>query len=140
MPEESTTPDVEALTRQITDALNRRDFDAAMARLAGDAVWDTSPIGMGVFEGRDAVRRACEDWIQPYADWEQQVVEVRDLGYGISFSVLHQRGRLSGGSGSFESWFGLVATSADGLVERFTTYTDIDKARAAAERLAKERG
>jgi hypothetical protein len=28
----------------------------------------------------------------------------------------------------------------DGLIERVTDYTDIDQARAAAERLAEERG
>jgi hypothetical protein len=29
---------------------------------------------------------------------------------------------------------------ADGLIERVTTFLDIDEARAAAERLAQERG
>jgi hypothetical protein len=33
-----------------------------------------------------------------------------------------------------------VAVWADGLIERLTTYTDIDEARAAAERLAEEPG
>jgi hypothetical protein len=31
-------------------------------------------------------------------------------------------------------------TWAEGSIGRFTTYTDIDEARAAAERLAQERG
>jgi hypothetical protein len=33
-----------------------------------------------------------------------------------------------------------VANWADGLVERLTSYTDIDQAGAAAERLAQQRG
>jgi hypothetical protein len=33
-----------------------------------------------------------------------------------------------------------VAEWADGLTTRVTVYTDIDEARAAAERLAQERG
>jgi hypothetical protein len=37
--------------------------------------------------------------------------------------------------------YGGVAIWRDGLIERFTVYaTDIDQARAAAERLAQERG
>jgi hypothetical protein len=36
--------------------------------------------------------------------------------------------------------FGSVVLTADGVVARQTMYTDIDEARAAAERLAQERG
>jgi hypothetical protein len=36
--------------------------------------------------------------------------------------------------------FASVAVFADGVLVRHTLYTDIDEARAAAERLAQERG
>jgi hypothetical protein len=36
--------------------------------------------------------------------------------------------------------YAVIIIWAEGLIERFTTYTDIDGARAAAERLAQERG
>jgi hypothetical protein len=36
--------------------------------------------------------------------------------------------------------FAAVTTWVDGLIERNTNYTDIDEARAGAERLAEERG
>jgi hypothetical protein len=35
--------------------------------------------------------------------------------------------------------YAVVATWVDGMIERFTTYTNIDEGRAAAERLAEER-
>jgi len=50
------------------------------------------------------------------------------------------RGRLAGSSGSVELRYAGVSTWADGLIERVTTYLDINEARAAAERLAEERG
>ena len=44
MPEESTTPDLVELTRRLLEAVNRRDFDAAMGFFATDAVWES--VGM----------------------------------------------------------------------------------------------
>jgi hypothetical protein len=56
MPEESTTPDMLATTRRSNEAIIRRDFDAVVAIFWPDAALDTSPVGMGVFEGREAIR------------------------------------------------------------------------------------
>jgi hypothetical protein len=40
VPDESTTPDLEDMVRQLTEAANRRDSDAATAMFAPDGVWD----------------------------------------------------------------------------------------------------
>jgi hypothetical protein len=58
----------------------------------------------------------------------------------VTFFVAFQRGTPTGSSGSVELGYATVSTWNDGLVERSTHYTDIDEARAAAERLAEERG
>ena len=142
MPEESTTPDLEEAIRRLTEAANRRppDYDGALAMYAEDAVVDNTSVGVGLFEGREAIRRFFEDWIAAYDDFEQTVEEVRDLGNGVTFAVFLLRGRLAASSASVEFRYAGVSTWTDGLVERVTTYTDIDEARAAAERLAEERG
>jgi hypothetical protein len=56
MPEESTTPDPEALARSIVEAANRRDFDAMLDYVAPDVVYDTSPSGFGIYQGVPAIR------------------------------------------------------------------------------------
>jgi ketosteroid isomerase-like protein len=142
MNEESTPPDLDELARRTFGAMARRDYDAMTAVWASDGVWDTTPTGAlaGAIEGRDAIRAALEDWMGPYEDWEQEVEEFRDLGNGVVFNVLLQRGRLPDSSGVVALRFANVSTWANGLVERTTTYTDIDEGRAAAERLAQERG
>jgi hypothetical protein len=61
MPEESTTPHLEEALRRSVEAFDRRDFDATLEEFGSDAVWDTSPGGMGVFEGREA--GFFEDWL-----------------------------------------------------------------------------
>jgi ketosteroid isomerase-like protein len=140
MTEESTTPDMLATTRQSNEAISRRDFGAVVAIFWPDAALDTSPVGMGVFEGREAIRGFYEDWFGSYEDFEQVIEEAQDLGGDVGLALYLQRGRPAGSSGFVELRYAGVGIWRDGLVERLTLYTDIDEARVAAERLAEERG
>jgi ketosteroid isomerase-like protein len=103
MPRRPIGPDLEEAIRRLVEAGNRRppDYDGALAIYSQDAVVDTTPLDLGLFEGREAIRGFFEDWIAAYEHMEQALT--------------------------------------DGLSEWVTTYTDLDEARAAAERLAEER-
>jgi ketosteroid isomerase-like protein len=134
MPEESTT-DLVALARRSIEA---ESIDAAVSFYAPDAVWDASPWGMGVFAGQPAVRGFFDDWSRSYTHIEWEAEEIRDLGNEVTFAVILQTARVVGSSGSVQLRYAAVARWIDGLIVRNTTYTDIDEARAAAERLAEE--
>jgi ketosteroid isomerase-like protein len=136
MSEESTTPDLVALTRSNIESTGTEE---SVSFYAPDAVWDATPWGMGRFEGREAILGFFEDWRSSYADIEWKVEEIRDLGDGATFAVILQKGRVVGSSASAQLRYAAVMEWADGLIVRNTTYTDIDEARAAAERLAQER-
>jgi ketosteroid isomerase-like protein len=138
MPEESTTPDLTVLVQRIVDATNERDFDAVMSFYAPDAVLDNE--GIGIHEGRPAIRGLYEGWWGVYEDHQQEAEEIHDLGNGVIIAVVHQRARLPGATGLLQARYAAVATWANGLIEKQTNYLDIDQARAAAERLAQERG
>ena len=58
----------------------------------------------------------------------------------MTIGVSVMRGRLPGTKGWLQVRYASVSIWADGLVERQAWYADIDQARAAAERLAQERG
>jgi ketosteroid isomerase-like protein len=137
MREESTTPDLVDLTRRSIEA---DSAEAAVGFYAPDGVWDASPWGMGVFEGTAAVRDFFEEWSRSYTDIEWNAEDIRYVGNAVTFAVILQRGRVVGSSGSVQLRYASVAVWQDGLIVRNTTYTDIDDARAAAERLARERG
>lgn len=134
---EGPTTDLVALTRR---SIGAESVDAAVSFYAPEAVWDASAWGMGVFEGQAAIRAFFDDWRRSYTgiDWEAE--EIRDLGNGVTFAVIVQEGRVAGSRGSVQLRYGSVAEWTDDLIVRTSTYTDIDEARAAAQRLAEERG
>jgi hypothetical protein len=142
MPEEPTTPDLEELWRSAVEAFARGDFDEAAATFSGRAVFDLSPLGIGIFEGREAIRGLFADWVEPYEEYETRCEEFRDLGNGVSFAVLLHGGRPGDSHGFVYVRHSYTMTWRDGLIQRITDYpeSDIDEARAAAERLAEERG
>ncbi len=140
MADESTTPDLAELTRLAFEAVNQRDIDAVMSFFAPDAVFDGRAVG-GPYEGRAAIRGSLEEWFGFFAELRFEVEEFVALDDGVVLAVVNQEGRPVGVDGQVhqrEGW--AIHWSADGLIVRLTTDNDIDEARAAAERLAQERG
>ena len=136
MPEEPTTPDPAELTRRAFEAVNQRDIDAVMTFFAPDAVLDGRLVD-GLYEGRAAIRGFLEEWLGAYAELRYQVEEFAVLDNGVVFAVVSQEGRPVGVDAQVhqrEGWS--ICWSADGLLVRLTTHSDIDEARVTAERLA----
>lgn len=138
MSEESAPPDPVELVRRQFEAGNRRDLDAVTSSFAADAVLDGRALG-DHFEGRAAIRSFIEDWFGTYEELEFGLEEVRDLGKGVVFAVVTQNGRPVGSAGHVRQREGWVYVWVGGLAARLAIY-DIDEARAAAERLAEQRG
>jgi ketosteroid isomerase-like protein len=139
MSEESTTPDLVELTRRFFEAANRRDFDAVLSIFAADALWETPPLGTS-FEGVAAIRGFFEDWTTAYDEHEFEPEEILDLGHGVVFAVARQDARPVGSTGCVQTRAVFISEWVERMIVRVTVYYDIDEARAAAERLAEERG
>jgi ketosteroid isomerase-like protein len=139
MPEESTTPDLVELMGKVVEAFNRSDVDTLMSFFAADAVFESPVLGTS-FEGVAAICTFAEDWLGAFEEWAVEPEEIIDMGNGVVFVVYRQEGRPVGSSGLVRSRAVSVYQWADGEVARATTYDDIDKGRAAAERLAQETG
>ena len=140
MSEESTTADLVSLAREGYEAMSRGDLDGVMSGFAADAVYDMSAAGFGTFEGAEAIRSFIDDWHRSWEDYRYEEEELFDLGHGVVFSVVCESGRLVGGNGRVEQRVAHLSTWTDGKIEWFKHYPDPDEARAAAERLAEERG
>jgi ketosteroid isomerase-like protein len=117
--------------------LDRRDADAVASFHAPNAVFEAE---VGSFEGAAAIRGFIEDWLANYEGFAATLEEVRDLGNGVTFGVIRQQGRLVGSSGHVQLRNAAIHVWVEGIIVRAITGPDIDKGRAAAERLAEERG
>jgi ketosteroid isomerase-like protein len=127
--------------RRAVEALNRRDLDAVLSLFAPNAVWEMVPLSRS-FEGLAAVRGFLADWLGGYEEYVVEVEEVLEFGNGVTFAVTSQEGRLVGARDRArlrERW-AYVFLWVDGMIARLASHTDIDQGRAAAERLAEERG
>jgi ketosteroid isomerase-like protein len=141
MSEEPTTPDVAELTRRQFEAGRRGDLDAVLGFYAPDAVWEAVSLDTS-FEGVAAIRGFLEDWLGAYDEFEMEPEEILDLGNGVVFVVTRLTGRPLGSlGGTLTRRRPLVFLWVQGLVARVTApSSDIDEARAAAERLAEPNG
>ena len=99
MPEESTTPDLVELTRGAYESFSGRDLDAVMRDYDHDAVLDLSSVGLGSYEGPEAIRGMFEDWISAYEEFEFEPEQILDLGNGVVFVMARQTARPVGSAG-----------------------------------------
>jgi ketosteroid isomerase-like protein len=141
MSNEPTTPDLAELTRRFVEAWNRRDLDAWAGFFAPDAVWEVPALDTRV-EGVATIRSFGEEWLVAFAEYAVQPEEILDLGNGVVFAATRQNVRpagVGGGAVLQEVWV-YVFVWVEGMLVRSTIYRDPDEGRAAAERLAEERG
>jgi ketosteroid isomerase-like protein len=140
MADESTTPDLVELTRRAFESANGGDYDAMVSFYAPDAVFDISLWGLGSHAGQVRIRAFLKDWIGACEQFEMEVEEILDLGNGVVFAVARQDARPAGSDVHLRLRHAAVNVWEDRVIVQSTNYRDIDEARAAAERLAEERG
>jgi len=138
MADESTAPDLVELVRNVVDAGNRRDFDVVMSYFSPDAVWEG---WMGTtFTGREAIRGNLEDVVGSFEELAMEPEELLELGGGVVLAVILQSVRLADSGDEWQGRVAFVSEWVNGLIVRVMIYPNIEDGRAAAERLAEERG
>ena len=148
MSQDSTTPDVPTNVIEILrEWIESTSFDEwaqwreQLSAPDGVVVFDNSgATGLGPFEGLAAWLAWVKDYWAVWDEHHHYADEILDLGNGVVFFVLREDGRMMGSDAHVENRSAWVSMWVAGLVVRTTVYADIDKARAAAERLAQERG
>jgi ketosteroid isomerase-like protein len=113
MPEASTTPDLLELGDRFLEAVNRSDLDAMLRFFAPDGVLENTGA-LGTFEGETSIRGFWQDWFASYEELWVAREEGLNLGNGVVFSVLIQRGRPIGSSGRVQLRWGSVGVWVGG--------------------------
>jgi ketosteroid isomerase-like protein len=141
MSEESTTPDLVELTRSFYETMDREwDFDALASFFAHDAVWDLSGSHLGIYEGVEAIGDFLAGYWATWEDHHHKIEGSHDFGDGVLSVAIREDGCLRGSDARVQARHAQVFEWAQGKIVRITGYPDIDAARAAAERLAQQRG
>jgi len=111
-----------ALARKAIDALNRGDFDAMVAFLSPDVVWETLEGIAGIGE-LDRGRAEVREWIELMLKGAEEGVhagieQIADLGDDRVFIgvLLTARRRGSGVPFEYRTW--QIVQFADGLISR----------------------
>jgi ketosteroid isomerase-like protein len=125
------------LVREATDAVNRHDFDAFVALLSPDVVWESRsgspfPGFRDVYRGRPEVREWVAQAFEVIEDVHTEVEEITDLGDDrllIAF-VRTGRGKGSGVPVELRDWW--VVWFAEGLITRRQAFWARDEALEAA--------
>jgi ketosteroid isomerase-like protein len=140
MPEHRATQDVVALTRAFGEVAG--DVDGELAFYGPNPVYDLSPMGIGVYQGRAAIRAFLTGWMTSYDAYEEEMQEVIDLGHGIAFAAVRESALPVGSNARarVHSLYGFAIVWVDGKIARITAYPNADDARGAAERIAAESG
>jgi ketosteroid isomerase-like protein len=141
MSEEATTPDPVKLTRTFYETMDRDwDFDALAGFFAADAVWDLSESHLGIYEGVAAIGDFLVGYWETWEDHHHVIEEILDHGHGVLYVAIREDGCPRGSDARVQARHLQVFEWEQGKIVRITGYPAIDEARAAAERLAQERG
>jgi ketosteroid isomerase-like protein len=125
------------LLREVTAAANRRDFDAFVALVSPDVVWEsrgrsTFPGFRDVYRGQEEVREWVAQALEVIEDAQTEVEEIEDLGDDrlLVEIVRTGRGKGSGVPAELRDWW--VVWFAEGLITRRQAFWTRDEALEAA--------
>jgi ketosteroid isomerase-like protein len=90
-----------------------------------------APDDVGVFQGREALRRYYAQWYETFDDIDAETEELIDAGDQV-VAMLHVIGRMKGSDATIDMRLGIVYTIRDGLIVRGREYASRDEALEAA--------
>jgi ketosteroid isomerase-like protein len=113
-------------------------FDQSLDRVAEfwdpDIDWraiEGAPDDIGVFKGREAMRRYYAQWNETFDDIDVKTEELIDAGDQV-VAMIRAIGRMKGSDATIDMRLGIVYTVKGGLIVRGREYASRDEALQAA--------
>jgi hypothetical protein len=121
-----------ALARRSYEVVMGDGIDAWIEEFpAPDFVWDMTGLGLGVYEGREAMRRFYSEWTSSYVDWFIEPHEFEVLSEEVVVNAVRQGGKLRGSDATVVLEFGQLGVWEGGRLKLAANYHSFDEARAA---------
>jgi ketosteroid isomerase-like protein len=119
-----------AIVRDALEAFRRGEVDDAFERIHPDMVSTRVDPDGAVFHGRDGLLALMADWTEGFDEWSYRAEEFFDAG-DLVVARLHQWGRGKGSGAMVDGDYWLTYLFEDGLVTRFSIFSDRDQAFAS---------
>jgi ketosteroid isomerase-like protein len=122
--------------REGYDLMSRGDFDAVLARVHPDFIWENDPagpLGATVYHGRADVKGFWEDFLGMFRDFHMEPYEFREARGGKIVARVHLVAYLEGTGEPLRFDFTHLWTLRDDVPERCRLYFDHAEALQAAE-------
>jgi len=122
------------VVRRSWEALERGGLDAAAEFWDPDIEWravEGALDDIGVFTGRDAMRRYYEDWVSTFDEFRAGPEEIIFASGDRVGAVIHTAGRARGSEGWVQGRYAVVYTVCDGRIVRGREYVTARQAREA---------
>jgi ketosteroid isomerase-like protein len=124
-----------AVVRASFQAFEEGGLDAMAEFWAADINWramEGALDDVGEMQGREALRRYYEDWLDMFEDISVVPEEVRDVGDDRVVAVPHVTARAKASGVRTELRYAVVCTVRDGKIARGREYVDREHAVEAA--------
>jgi ketosteroid isomerase-like protein len=121
--------------REGYEQMNRRDYDAVLARVHPDFVYENDPagpLGATVYRGRAAVKEFWEDFLGTFSDFRQEPYEFREAPGEKILVRVHTATYLEGNEEPLRFDYTHLWTIRDDSPEHCRLYFDHAEALEAA--------
>jgi ketosteroid isomerase-like protein len=122
------------IVRRLWQAFVDGGLDALMEYFDREVNWramEGAPDDVGEMNGRDAVRRYLQDWLDTFEDITSVPVELLDCGDDHVVATIHVTGRARLSGIETELRYAVVYTIRDGKIVRGREYAERQQAVAA---------
>jgi ketosteroid isomerase-like protein len=121
-------------------AYERGDDVALRSRIHSDAEIYSEPgmINSGTFTGFEGFKHWSRQWEEAWEEITYEPLEFIDVSDTLLVARVRAIGRGAGSGLEIDREFGYLYEVSEGLAKRFHLYENVDRALAAANRLAEE--
>jgi ketosteroid isomerase-like protein len=124
------------LCRRSYAAFSRGDIEGMVALYTEDCEWDWSHFAdwpeQQIYRGHEGLRKAYEDFIKAWQQFEVQPAEILDAGEDRLFIRCHMRVKGKTSGADIEATWAQVAEIRQGKGARVVNFSAIDEALEAA--------
>ena len=129
-----------ALVERSYGVLMNEGIDAWLEEIpASDFVWEMTPMGLGRYEGKAALRDFFLEWTSSYEEWFIEPGVIEELSGAVVVNAVRQGGKLRDSQGRVVLDYGQLGLWEGERLKLAANYWSLDEARADGIKMVAEK-